>query len=164
MVRPTKENNVWVNTEQPVKTNRADENVAGPERLIRGQMQPFPHGSQHPPLPCSLAAPCTRHRQPSGMTSQPSLPACSAPITVSDSTLFIIIIYSELQKYWDSDICVVVLALHSSTLDLIWYNDYEVEVQTISFNLRVFSSISGEPFLNYFLYMRPYHSFPLSTE
>ena len=31
--------------------------------------------------------------------------------------------------------------LSSSTLDLKWYNNYEDKVQTVSFNLRVFSSI-----------------------
>jgi hypothetical protein len=48
---------------------------------------------------------------------------------------------SELQMYWESDKCVVVLALYSNTLDLKGYNDYEVKVQTVSFNLGVFLSI-----------------------
>ena len=46
-------------------------------------------------------------------------------------------------------IVVVVFALYSSTLDLKLYNDFEVKVQTVNINLRVFSSISGEPFRYY---------------
>ena len=43
-----------------------------------------------------------------------------------------VFIYSELQKNWDSDTCLVVLALYSRTLKL--YIDYEVKVQTVIFN------------------------------
>lgn len=46
----------------------------------------------------------------------------------------------------------------SKSLDLKSNNDFEVKVQTVSFNLRVFSFISGEPFRNYstFLYIVPH--------
>ena len=49
-------------------------------------------------------------------------------------------------KYGDSDTFVVVLALYSSTLDFKLYNDDEVKVQSVSFHLRVSSSMSGEAF------------------
>lgn len=50
-----------------------------------------------------------------------------------------IIPYSDLQKYWDRETFFVVLALYSSPLKL--YNDYEVEVQTVNFNLRELSTV-----------------------
>ena len=37
-------------------------------------------------------------------------------------------IYSDLQKYWESDTFTVLLALHSGTLDIKLYNDYDVKV------------------------------------
>ena len=46
--------------------------------------------------------------------------------------------YSEPPKYWDSDSFVVVLSLYSSTLDLKWYNDYEVKVQTVKLQLFLY--------------------------
>jgi hypothetical protein len=58
-------------------------------------------------------------------------------------------IHIALQKYWDHGTFFVVLALYSSTLDLKRHNDYEVKVQTVSFNVRVFSFISGVPVRNY---------------
>ena len=42
----------------------------------------------------------------------------------------------------------VLLVLYSSTLSLKGYNDNEGEVQSVSFNLRVCSYISNEPFRN----------------
>jgi hypothetical protein len=41
----------------------------------------------------------------------------------------------------------VILALYSSILYLKLYNDDEVKVETVSFNLRIFSLISGESFI-----------------
>ena len=56
--------------------------------------------------------------------------------------------YSEHHNSLDSDNCFIILVLSSSTLSLKGYNDNEGEVQTVSFNLRVFSYISDEPFRN----------------
>ena len=43
----------------------------------------------------------------------------------------------------------LLLVLYFKSWDLKSNNDYEIKVQTVSFHLRVFSSISGEPFRNY---------------
>lgn len=62
--------------------------------------------------------------------------------------LHCVVIYSEFQKYWDSDTFVVVVALYSSILGLKWCSGCGVEVRAASFDLRVCLSISGEPYRN----------------
>ncbi|CDQ98631.1 unnamed protein product, partial [Oncorhynchus mykiss] len=57
--------------------------------------------------------------------------------------------HSEHHNSLDSDLFFVILVLYSSTLSLKEYNDNEGEVQTVSFNLRVFSYILDEPIRNY---------------
>ena len=58
-----------------------------------------------------------------------------------------LMIYSEHHNSLDSDHFFVILVLYSSSLSLKGYNDND-KVQTVSFNLRVFSYISDEPFRN----------------
>jgi hypothetical protein len=48
-----------------------------------------------------------------------------------------------------NSIGIVTHFLNSSTLDLKWNNDYEVKVQTVRFDLRVFPPISSEQFWKY---------------
>ena len=52
--------------------------------------------------------------------------------------------FSAVHKYLDSGTIKVILALYFSTLDLKLKNEYEVKVQTVTFNLRKFTSISGD--------------------
>ena len=58
-------------------------------------------------------------------------------------------IYSQVHKYWDIDTILIRLALYTTTMDFKWNERDVLYVQTFSFNLRVFTSKSGERCRNY---------------
>jgi len=57
--------------------------------------------------------------------------------------------YSQDHKYLDIDRIVILLALYTTTMDFEWNNQDVLLEQTFSFNLRVFTSTSGERCRNY---------------
>ncbi len=58
-------------------------------------------------------------------------------------------IYSQVHKYWDIDTILTFLALYTTTMDFKWNEQDVFLLQTVSFNLRVFTSKSGERCRNY---------------
>lgn len=52
-------------------------------------------------------------------------------------------------QYMDSNTIFIILALYGTTLDFKWNIQDEIQVQTFSFNLRVFTSNLEEGFRNY---------------
>ncbi len=59
------------------------------------------------------------------------------------------LIYSQVHKYWDIDTILTFLALYTTTMDFKWNEQDVLYLQTVSFNLRVFTSKSGERCRNY---------------
>ena len=63
--------------------------------------------------------------------------------------MIIAVTYSRVHKYWDMDTILIFLVLNTTTMDLKLNEQDVLYVQTISFNLRVFTSKSGERCRNY---------------
>ncbi len=63
--------------------------------------------------------------------------------------VFLSRIYSQVHKYWDIDTILTFLALYTTTMDFKWNEQDVFLLQTVSFNLRVFTSKSGERCRNY---------------
>ena len=71
------------------------------------------------------------------------------PYIILSKLLGYFVTYSQVHKYWDIDTILIFLALYTTTMDFKWNEQDVLYVQTFSFNLRVFSSKSGEWCRNY---------------
>ena len=71
-------------------------------------------------------------------------------MTLPTSTAIISkLFYSSICKHLDSGTVSVLLVLYFSTLHLKLNQEYEVKMQTVTFNLRIFTSVLADPLWNF---------------